>query len=344
MTVGPGSFTGLRVGIAAARGIALATRKPVVGITTLAALAAPYIAADPRHPVAAAIDGRHRHVYFQLFGARRPRAAVAAHGAARGSGACGVRCVGAAGRLRRAIDGRTLAENARSRREIDERGAPDIDWVARLGAGADPGRVARQAALSARRRSASADRDRWCRADEMADGSVLARASAADRRGGAARRRHRSRSCMPRRSGAAGAKTRSSSMLTDRSVVAHRAMIGSNFAGFIMSRMAADEAEILSVAVASSYRRPRRCARPAASPSRPSDGASACAPSFWKWKKEMFRRCDFIAAPDLSRSGGARVIIRKPQARPPARWCCGAIWPDLSDMNLWHWTSGPALY
>ena len=43
-------------------------------------------------------------------------------------------------------------------------------------------------------------------------------------------------------------------LLTDRSVVAHRAMIGSNFAGFIMSRMAADEAEILTVAVTSNYR------------------------------------------------------------------------------------------
>ena len=41
VTVGPGSFTGLRVGIAAARGIGLAAKKPVIGITTLAALAAP---------------------------------------------------------------------------------------------------------------------------------------------------------------------------------------------------------------------------------------------------------------------------------------------------------------
>jgi [ribosomal protein S18]-alanine N-acetyltransferase len=44
-------------------------------------------------------------------------------------------------------------------------------------------------------------------------------------------------------------------LLTDRAVIAHRAMsgaakTGSNLAGFIMSRLAADEAEILSVAVA----------------------------------------------------------------------------------------------
>jgi len=43
-------------------------------------------------------------------------------------------------------------------------------------------------------------------------------------------------------------------MLADRNVVAHRAIIGSRVTGFIMSRIAADEAEILSVAVASAYR------------------------------------------------------------------------------------------
>lgn len=44
------------------------------------------------------------------------------------------------------------------------------------------------------------------------------------------------------------------SLLVDRGVVAQRALIGRAFAGFIMSRLAADEAEILSVAVARNCR------------------------------------------------------------------------------------------
>ena len=43
-------------------------------------------------------------------------------------------------------------------------------------------------------------------------------------------------------------------LLTDRHVIAHRAMTGTTMAGFIMSRLVEDEAEILSVAVASSRR------------------------------------------------------------------------------------------
>src|SRR5882672_12886814 len=52
VTTGPGSFTGLRVGLSAARGIALAAAKPAVGVTTLAAYAAPYIAHDDKTAVA----------------------------------------------------------------------------------------------------------------------------------------------------------------------------------------------------------------------------------------------------------------------------------------------------
>src|ERR1700724_4063210 len=69
VTVGPGSFTGLRVGIAAARGIALAAGKPAVGLSTLSAFAAPHLAEDETVPVLAAIDARHEHVYLQVFAA-----------------------------------------------------------------------------------------------------------------------------------------------------------------------------------------------------------------------------------------------------------------------------------
>src|SRR6195952_5416126 len=68
VTTGPGSFTGLRVGISAARGIALAADKPVVGVTTLAAFAAPRLREHGGHPILSAIDARHDHVYFQLVG------------------------------------------------------------------------------------------------------------------------------------------------------------------------------------------------------------------------------------------------------------------------------------
>src|SRR5262245_54282255 len=65
-TTGPGSFTGLRVGLSAARGIALAANKPAVGITTLSAFAAPHVSEHGEHPIISAIDARHDHVYLQV--------------------------------------------------------------------------------------------------------------------------------------------------------------------------------------------------------------------------------------------------------------------------------------
>src|SRR5260221_13872813 len=66
VTTGPGSFTGLRVGLSAARGIALAADKPVVGLTTLTAYAAPFVGENSADPILSAIDARHDHVYFQV--------------------------------------------------------------------------------------------------------------------------------------------------------------------------------------------------------------------------------------------------------------------------------------
>src|SRR3954465_8191437 len=65
-TTGPGSFTGLRVGLSAARGIALAAGKPVVGVTPLTAYAAPVVSESGEQPIVSAIDARRDHVYLQV--------------------------------------------------------------------------------------------------------------------------------------------------------------------------------------------------------------------------------------------------------------------------------------
>jgi tRNA threonylcarbamoyladenosine biosynthesis protein TsaB len=67
VATGPGSFTGIRIGLAMARAMGLALAIPVVGVSTLAAFAAPLLS-DPRTGIiAATIDARHGSVYFQLF-------------------------------------------------------------------------------------------------------------------------------------------------------------------------------------------------------------------------------------------------------------------------------------
>ena len=67
VTIGPGSFTGIRVGVALARAMGLALSAPVVGVSTLAAFAAPLLAAPRPGIIAVAIDARHGAAYFQLF-------------------------------------------------------------------------------------------------------------------------------------------------------------------------------------------------------------------------------------------------------------------------------------
>jgi tRNA threonylcarbamoyladenosine biosynthesis protein TsaB len=72
VTIGPGGFTGLRVGVAAARAMALATGKPVVGLTSLAAMAerANLLLGKQRgaRPLVIAVDARRGAVYIQAFG------------------------------------------------------------------------------------------------------------------------------------------------------------------------------------------------------------------------------------------------------------------------------------
>ena len=137
-TTGPGSFTGLRVGLSAARGIALAAGKPVVGVTTLTAYAAPVVSESGEQPIISAIDARHDHVYLQVVSGNggslvTPRVAPVSEAldAARYGAPY---LVGNAARI--------LAErwpaDAPPPVKVDPQPAPDIAWVAWLGAAVNP--------------------------------------------------------------------------------------------------------------------------------------------------------------------------------------------------------------
>lgn len=65
VTVGPGSFTGLRIGIATVKGLAFATQKPVAGISTLEALAFPF--AHCPFLICPIIDARKKEVFCAYF-------------------------------------------------------------------------------------------------------------------------------------------------------------------------------------------------------------------------------------------------------------------------------------
>jgi tRNA threonylcarbamoyladenosine biosynthesis protein TsaB len=65
--VGPGTFTGLRVGVATARGLAQSLACELVGVSSPRALAAPAIAQAPGRPVLAVIDARRGEVFVGLY-------------------------------------------------------------------------------------------------------------------------------------------------------------------------------------------------------------------------------------------------------------------------------------
>ncbi len=138
VTTGPGSFTGLRVGISAARGIALAANKDAVGLTTMAAYVAPLVADKSDLPIVVAIDARHDNVYFQAIAGNgatliRP-GVVPIEDTFRAARFGAVRIVGNAARL--------LADRWPSQMPapslVDAQPGPDIAWVAWTGAAADP--------------------------------------------------------------------------------------------------------------------------------------------------------------------------------------------------------------
>jgi len=138
VTTGPGSFTGLRVGLSAARGIALAADKPVVGLTTLTAYAAPFVAENGEYPIVSAIDARHDHVYFQVVSGNGNPLIQAEAGIDRGSRRHHAFAFAASGWQRRKNSRRPLAGAAPPPFKVDPQPAPDITWVAWVGAAVSP--------------------------------------------------------------------------------------------------------------------------------------------------------------------------------------------------------------
>jgi len=75
VTIGPGSFTGTRIGLATARALGLARGIPVLGITTLEALA---LQTPADSPALVAFDARRGQLYVQMFAAGEARTPLCA--------------------------------------------------------------------------------------------------------------------------------------------------------------------------------------------------------------------------------------------------------------------------
>jgi tRNA threonylcarbamoyl adenosine modification protein YeaZ len=125
---GPGSFTGIRVGLAAAQGLRIGWGVPLAGFSSTAAVAA---AAGGGGEIAVALDGGHGQLFVQSFGevpmrpldalrSLPPAAAAAAIRAARVAGSGAAALVAARGHgeaieaLPRAADARLLPVDLRS--------------------------------------------------------------------------------------------------------------------------------------------------------------------------------------------------------------------------------------
>ena len=138
VSVGPGSFTGLRVGLSAARGIALGLEVPAVGITTLTAFTVPLIDGDERSLIVSAIDARHGHMYAQIVSGAgqvfRPPQIYAIEALIAAVKSRSVRVVGSgAAMLARALQMEGIHPEA-----VNQLDGPDLGWIARLGVSANP--------------------------------------------------------------------------------------------------------------------------------------------------------------------------------------------------------------
>ena len=65
VSLGPGSFTGIRIGLSTAKGLAMATGKPLLGVSTLDALAGQFAHLDK--PLCVVLDARKKEVYAAFY-------------------------------------------------------------------------------------------------------------------------------------------------------------------------------------------------------------------------------------------------------------------------------------
>lgn len=138
VTIGPGSFAGIRVGVAFARGLALALRIPAVGVSSLAAIGEP-VARRENRAVLVALDARRDRLWAAVIapdGSAIDAAIEAdpADVAARLS-RHGYPLVGNAGAVLRAVSPDLFASATIAEIPCD---APDIGCVAAIGARLDP--------------------------------------------------------------------------------------------------------------------------------------------------------------------------------------------------------------
>lgn len=135
VTIGPGSFAGIRVGVAFARGLALALHVPVVGVGSLEAIAIP-AARRSHQPVLAVLDARRDHVWAILVddaGTQiHPATELTPEAATGWALARDCKIIGSGAPLLAAIDPSLKS------RIIGDSIAPEIADVAQLAAGLDP--------------------------------------------------------------------------------------------------------------------------------------------------------------------------------------------------------------
>jgi len=133
VTTGPGSFTGQRVGLAFMRGLRLALQKPLLGVTSLAAMAEQARRETGRMVAAAVHDAKRGEVYLALRGAELPAQIMTAAAAE----AVLAPFVGLA------LAGTAAPLFAKEDRAVTAILAPDAVWVARLAAAQDTSGIPR---------------------------------------------------------------------------------------------------------------------------------------------------------------------------------------------------------